>query len=98
MFDYSFGKERLRKEPMSSDFEWSDERDADQLISQYTDNETEGCFVKCDLEYPAELQDAQLLLRSNRNRSEDDPHISLTWSSHSYGPFAMPANVDQCHP
>ena len=40
-----------------SNFEWSDERDVDQLIIQYVDNEMEGCFVQCDLEYPIELHD-----------------------------------------
>ena len=40
-----------------SDFKWSDERDHQVLIDKYAENESEGCFVKCDLEYPEELHD-----------------------------------------
>ena len=40
-----------------SNFEWSNERDYQVLIDKYAENETEGCFVKCDLEYPEHLHD-----------------------------------------
>ena len=39
-----------------SDFKWSDERDYQKLIDKYAENESEGCFVKCDLDDPIELQ------------------------------------------
>ena len=51
-----YGNAMVQPLPISN-FEWSDERDADQLINRYADNETEGCFVKCDLEYPEHLHD-----------------------------------------
>ena len=40
-----------------SNFEWSEERDVNVLLEKYAENETNGCIVKCDLEYPAHLHD-----------------------------------------
>jgi hypothetical protein len=38
-------------------FQWSTERDVNKLIERYADSEDRGCFVKCDLDYPAHLHD-----------------------------------------
>ena len=40
-----------------SDFQWSSERDYKVLLDKYAENESEGCFVKCDLGYPEALHD-----------------------------------------
>jgi hypothetical protein len=51
-----YGQAMVQPLPIS-DFQWSDERDADHLIERYVGSETEGCIVKCDLEYPEHLHD-----------------------------------------
>ena len=51
-----YGQAMVQSLP-SGGFEWSDERGVDALIERYADNETQGCIVKCDIEYPAALHD-----------------------------------------
>ena len=52
-----YGQAMVQPLPISN-FEWSEERDVNTLIETFADNETNGCIVKCDLEYPAELHDS----------------------------------------
>ena len=52
-----YGQAMVQPLPIDG-FKWSDERDADALIEQYAGNETAGCIVKCDIEYPEHLHDA----------------------------------------
>ena len=54
-----YGHSMLQKLPMSN-FQWCDNKDINTLIEICGPNGTlpdMGCFVKCDIEYPAELHD-----------------------------------------
>ena len=54
-----YGHSMLQKLPIRS-FKWCENKDIDSLIAIFGPNGTEpdmGCFVKCDIEYPAELHD-----------------------------------------